>query len=231
MDELLKRLSEGWTGPLTITFWDLGLGMACALGCGFVIAETYRRSHRGVDYSRSFLQVVLLTTVLVAFVTLIVADNLARAFTLVGALAVVRFRTAVKEARDLAFIFWSVGVGMGSGCRFVGITVAFTSIIAAVIMLVTRAGYGVRDPEVKVLRVRLDSSADYEAALSECFGQFLAQWERLSVGLVRQGLLYELVYLIRFKPGTTEQEFVGKVREVAGDHPLTISHRDQKTAF
>ncbi len=231
MDELLDRFAKAWTGPFQLDAWDLLLGTLCALCCGFVICETYRRTHRGSDFSRPFLQVLLIITLLVSFVTLVVGDDLARAFTLVGALSVVRFRTAVKESRDLAFIFWAVGAGMGAGCRFVGLTIGFTVLLAAVVAFVTWRNYGVRDHAIRVLRVRLDSKSDYDSLFTECFKAYLSDSERLSVGLVRQGLLYEIVYLVRLQDSAKEREFLESVREMVGDNPVTLSHRDEKTAF
>jgi Domain of unknown function (DUF4956) len=231
VDPILERLTDAWSGPIHTGPLDLGLALACALGCGFVIAETYRRTHRGVDYTRSFLQVLVLLGMIVAFVTLIVGDDLARAFTLVGALSVVRFRTAVKESRDLAYIFWAVGAGMGAGSRFLTLTILFTAVLAILVAVFTMLRYGLRDTDAKVLRVRLDSSQDYDAVFKESFAKHLADWDRLSVGLVRQATLYEIVYLIRLKDGSTERDLLESVRRVAGDNPVTLSHRDQKTAF
>jgi len=230
-EDLLKQLLDSWKGPLNLDPLALIVSMLCAVCCGFVISETYRRTQRGVDYYRPFVQVLLLITIIVAFVTLVVGDDLARAFTLVGALSVVRFRTAVKEARDLAYIFWAVGVGMGAGCRFLTLTILFTLLVALLIRCLVWAGYGVRDREVKVLRLRIDSAADYDQVFSECFKTFLIDSRRLSVSLVRQGLLHELVYLVRVKPDAKERSFVEALRAVAGDHPITISGRDQETAF
>tara|TARA_B100000965_G_scaffold163106_1_gene135886 strand:+ start:652 stop:1347 length:696 start_codon:yes stop_codon:yes gene_type:complete len=231
MPDFFDSLQGAWGGPLALKPLDLILSLTCALFCGFIISETYRRTHRGVDYSRPFVQVLILCSLIVAFVTLIVGDDLARAFTLVGALSVIRFRTAVKEARDLAFIFWCVAAGMGAGCRFLTLTILFTLVVTLVVVLFVAAGYGVRDPGLKVLRLRLESSANYENVLTDCFRAHLADQRRLSVSLVRQGLLNELVYLIRLKRPDREREFLEEVRQVVGDQPVTLSGRDGDTAF
>jgi hypothetical protein len=231
MPEFLERLIQSWKGPLSLDPFDLTVSLACAIGCGVVISDIYRRSHRGIDYSRPFVQVLLLVTVIVSFVTLIVGDDLARAFTLVGALSVVRFRTAVKEPRDLAFIFWAVGVGMGAGCRFLTLTVTFTVVVSVLVLLLGKIGFGVRDAAIKVLRVRIDSAADYQKAFEACFKASLSDCRRVSASLVRQGLLYELVYFIRLKPSRGEQEFLRALREVTGDQPVTLTSRDNEAEF
>jgi len=229
VNQLLDRLLDAWKGPLHLNAADIGLACLCALICGFVISETYRRTHRGVDYARSFLQVLVIITIIVAFVTLVVGDDLARAFTLVGALSVGRFRTAVKEARDLGFIFWAVGAGMGAGVRLYGLTILFSAILAGVVWILTRMNYGVRDRDVRTLRVRLDSGADLDAAFAEPF-ELLAQVERLSVGLVRAGTLYEVVYRIRLAPGADETQLLTQIRAVCGDNPVTLSRVDESDA-
>jgi uncharacterized membrane protein YhiD involved in acid resistance len=140
---------------------------------------------------------------------------------------VVRFRTAVKEPRDLGFIFWAVGTGMAAGCRFVSITILFTLMVAGLLALLTRVRYGVRDVTVKVLRVRIDSAADYSTVFAAAFKEHLAESERVSVGLVRQGLLHELVFLVRLKGHASERTFLEEVRKVTGDNPVTLTRRDQ----
>ncbi|MGE0711756.1 MAG: DUF4956 domain-containing protein [Planctomycetota bacterium] len=230
MDPILERFAEAWKVPLGIGPLDLAFSSLTALGCGFVIGETYRRTYRGHDYSRSFIQVLLVVTLLVAFVTLVVGNDLARAFTLVGAMSVVRFRTAVKEARDLAFIFWAVCAGMGAGGRFVSLTVVFTLGVALVVVVLTARGWGVRDPDLQLLRLRLDSGANYEELLQEPFTQLLADWRRLSLGLVRDGTLYELVYQVRLKPEVSARDFVDRLRALNQGHAVTLSFPEDGTA-
>jgi len=231
MSELLKSLEGLFGGPLAVKPGDLLLSLLCALLCGFILSETYRRTHRGVDFSRPFVQVLILCPLVVAFVTLIVGDDLARAFTLVGALSVIRFRTAVKEARDLAFIFWAVAVGMGAGCRFLSLTVLFTLVVMVIVFVLVWIGYGVRDKTLKVLRLRLDSSQNYDEVLRDCFRSHLADHRRLSVSLVRQGLLNEVVFLVRLKSEDKEREFLEALRPVVGDNAISLSGREGDTAF
>jgi hypothetical protein len=89
------------------------LGAAFAMGC--VAALTYRLTMRNKGGGDSFLATLVLLALLVALVTVVINDNLARAFSLVGALAIVRFRTVVEDTRDTAFVIYSVVMGMAAG--------------------------------------------------------------------------------------------------------------------
>ena len=95
-----------------------------------VIGWTYRNTYRGVSYTQSYVQTLILLTMIVAIVMLVVGSNIARAFSLVGALSIVRFRNAVKDTRDVGFIFFAMAIGMAVGTRFYLLAVIATVIIS-----------------------------------------------------------------------------------------------------
>src|SRR3989344_1608065 len=82
---------------------------------GIAIAWIYKRTHQGVSYSQSFLISLVLMTVITATAIMVIGNNLTRAFGLIGAFSVVRFRTAIKDVRDIAFVFFALVEGLASG--------------------------------------------------------------------------------------------------------------------
>ena len=97
---------------------DLMLAMCVSALLAYVLAHVYRHTHRGTSYSQSFLVTLFIMSVATAVVMLIIGSNIARAFSLVGALSVIRFRTAVKDARDTGYLFAAMIAGMGCGTQF-----------------------------------------------------------------------------------------------------------------
>ncbi len=89
--------------------------MPLALVFGLFIAAIYRRTMTNLNFSVPILHTIVYLAMIVALIMIIVANELVRAFTLLGAFAVIRFRTPIKDARDGAFIFWSLAAGMGAG--------------------------------------------------------------------------------------------------------------------
>ena len=89
----------------TFSVLDVLLALGLALVCALVVAWTYRATHRNISYSQSYVQTLIILGMLIALIMLVVGSNIARAFALVGALSVVRFRNAIKETRDVGFIF------------------------------------------------------------------------------------------------------------------------------
>ena len=84
------------------------LNLILAFFLGFIISLIYKKTHKGLSYSQSFVLTNIFLAVIVAMVIMVIGNNLARAFALVGALSIIRFRTVVKDTKDTAYIFWSL---------------------------------------------------------------------------------------------------------------------------
>ena len=94
---------EDLTGTFSVA--DITMAMVLSFVLCAIVGLTYRMTHRGISYSQSYVQTLVLMGMVVSLVMLIVGSNIARAFALVGALSIIRFRNAIKETRDVGFIF------------------------------------------------------------------------------------------------------------------------------
>jgi len=104
------------------------LRLAAAFGMGCVVAGVYRLTTRQAN-GTAMLATLVLLSVLIALVTLVIGNSVARAFSLVGALAIVRFRTIVEDTRDTAFVIFAVASGMGCGAGYVAAPLAATPLV------------------------------------------------------------------------------------------------------
>ena len=82
---------------------------------GIAISTVYKFTHRGLSYSQSFMLTIVFVTIIVSMVIMVIGNNLARAFALVGALSIIRFRTVVKDTKDTAYIFLALAAGLAAG--------------------------------------------------------------------------------------------------------------------
>ncbi len=126
-DFIKKSILESGTfdGP-TVT--GIVLGLLTALLAGALIYMVYSRFYTGVIYSRSFAVTLVGMTVLTAMVTLAISTNIVISLGMVGALSIVRFRTAVKDPLDLLYLFWAITSGIASGAKMY-LLVASTALI------------------------------------------------------------------------------------------------------
>ncbi|WP_026659080.1 DUF4956 domain-containing protein [Butyrivibrio sp. AC2005] len=119
----------------SISVLDMVIAMALAFAIGLFIFLVYKKTYQGVMYSSSFGVTLVALTMITTLVILAVTSNVVLSLGMVGALSIVRFRTAIKEPLDIAFLFWSIAVGIVLAAGLIPLAV-FGSIIIGVILMV-----------------------------------------------------------------------------------------------
>ena len=122
------------------SFTDMVVALGLALAIGLFICEVYKKTYRGVMYSRSFGVTLLALAMLTTLAIMTVTSNVVLSLGMVGALSIVRFRTAVKDPMDTVYMFWSIAVGITVGANFILFSIIGTLVIAAVLLLLSFAG-------------------------------------------------------------------------------------------
>lgn len=223
MDELLKEFSRDTSGVGGgIDPWHILIALVTSFFLSLVLAYVYRQTHRGISYSTSFVHTMVLMTITIAVIMEVIGSNIARAFSLVGALSIIRFRTAIKEPRDIAFLFATMAVGMACGTGFPLTAALFTLFMAPVAYFLFRFKIGAMPSSEVLLKVQLAESLDYRTVFQEVFYRFLRDHALLSVETVQGGTALELVYSVHFKPETKENELLDAVRAVNGNRKVAI---------
>lgn len=178
-----------------------------------IIGYTYRVTHQGPSYSQTTVHTMVIMAVVVSLIMLIIGTNIARAFSLVGALSIIRFRNAVKESRDVAFYFLAMAVGMAAGTHHVGVASAFTLVICPMIFYLYRFQVGAQTSSEVLLRLVADESVDYRNAFDEVFFKHLESSDLLSIDGDSSGQ-QELVYSVSLRRGAVEQALLTDLRGV-----------------
>jgi uncharacterized membrane protein YhiD involved in acid resistance len=173
-----------------------------------VIAKVYQYSFRGVSYSPAFMQTLVLCSMVIGAVMLIIGSNIARAFSLVGALSIIRFRNAVKDPRDVAFIFLAMGIGMACGSGFYMIAVTLTAVTAIVIVLMTFFNFGAQSSVERLLRIQAPASKEYEHIFDDILSRYTKGFSLMSVETARMGTELELLFGIRVEKGFSTEKLI-----------------------
>lgn len=119
----------------SVSLLDMALALILAFGIGLFIFFVYKKIYSGVMYSASFGTTLIALTMITTVVILAVTSNVVLSLGMVGALSIVRFRTAIKEPLDIAFLFWSIAVGIVLAAGMIPLAV-IGSVIIGVILLV-----------------------------------------------------------------------------------------------
>jgi hypothetical protein len=175
---------------LSLTMLVIRLVSSFALGC--VVAAVYRFTHGGPGgQSRGLMATLVLLTVLICMMTLVIGNNVARAFSLVGALAIVRFRTVVEDTRDTAFVIFAVSVGMAVGAGFLKIPLVAIPITAlAAFVFHARNGASANGAEHE-LCLRVAPGVVSESTVNDLIAAHVAASHVKSMGTARQGAAWK----------------------------------------
>ncbi|MFF8768027.1 DUF4956 domain-containing protein [Nocardiopsis dassonvillei] len=213
----------------TFSVMDVVLSLTLAFVTSLVVAWTYRATHRNISYSQSYVHTLIILGMLIALIMLVVGSNIARAFALVGALSVVRFRNAVKETRDVGFIFLVMGVGMACGTRFYTLAVIATVVICAVVLLMHRFNWFALNVQRQVVKVQVPADGDdYGPVIDDVLIRFTDEYELISTETVRGGSLLETAYTARLKKGVKPGDVIQRLREInAGQKATVLTGYDQ----
>ncbi len=135
----------------SVSLLDMALALILAFGMGVFIFLVYKKTYTGVQYSSSFGVTLIALTMITTLVILAVTSNVVLSLGMVGALSIVRFRTAIKEPLDIAFLFWSIAVGIVLAAGLIPLAVIGSVVIGIILLaFVNRKPQG--QPYILVLR-------------------------------------------------------------------------------
>ncbi|CCY20141.1 uncharacterized protein BN782_02495 [Eubacterium sp. CAG:786] len=129
----------GGSADLTnaLSLQTIFITLLTATVCGAVIYLVYRFFNRSVIYNENFNILVVLTTVVTAFIIMTISSNVVLSLGMVGALSIVRFRAAVKDPLDIGFLFWGIAAGITAGAQLYWVALLGTAIIAVLYIIIT----------------------------------------------------------------------------------------------
>ena len=196
------------TNVTSVSLLDMVLALVLAFGVGLFVFFIYKKTYSGVMYSSSFGVTLIALTMITTLVILAVTSNVVLSLGMVGALSIVRFRTAIKEPMDIAFLFWSIAVGIVLGAGLIPLAV-FGSVVIGIILLVFANHKDSSNPYIVALSCEGNESEKAAAA-------YLAQQTNKCIfksKTARKGSV-ELNMEVRLKDDNTD--FINKLADLPG---------------
>ncbi|GLW35597.1 DUF4956 domain-containing protein [Actinoplanes regularis] len=206
----------------TFSVGDIAAVMALSFLLSSLVAWVYRFTHRNVSYSQSYVQTLVVLGMLISLIMLVVGSNIARAFALVGALSVVRFRNAIKETRDVGFIFLVMGVGMATGTRFYTLAIVAAVVISLITVVMFRFNWFANNVQRQVVKVQVPPDGNYTEHIQDVLIAHTSEFELVSMESIRGGALTELMYSVRLKKGHEPGQLISALGERTGGQRVTV---------
>lgn len=197
------------------------LGLAAVLGV-VVAAIYYTAQRRPAAEVFPFLVTLSLLTILVAMTTRVIGDNVARAFGLVGALSIVRFRTVVEDTRDTAFVIFAVAVGMAAGAGFPDVWLVGVPVVTVVAVGLSRLGQSFKTSAANTagsestLELRLAAALDPNKTVADVFARHVSSSRLKSAVTARQGAALDVTYFVKIARTDGQLALVRELGQIEG---------------
>lgn len=205
------------------------LHLLLAFVLGQAVAWVYSVTHHGLSYSRSQVQALVLLSVIVATVMLAIGNNLARAFGLFGALALIRFRTPVKDTRDTVYLFMAVAVGIAVGSRNLSIAVVGTAVLCALSLYLHWARVGARGGHDGMLRLRVAPEQHDEARLRKVLRRYCERFTLADLADQGSDAPLEMAYHVRLLDPGLSHGLLAELRSVGGVAGASLLLHDESS--
>lgn len=212
--DLIKPLINQGSMVGSLDIWQLLLALAVGLLSGLYIFHIYKRTFNGVLYSRSFNVSLVLLTLVTTLIIRTISSNLTLSLGMVGALSIVRFRTAVKEAMDTVFMFWAVAVGITIGAGFYVPGIVCTAIIGLILFIMSAVKAKGTYPYLLI--IRHDPGSEY--AVSKAVKKLPYKTKVKSKTVTQNGV--ELTMEVRLRGD--ESRLVNDFLEIGGVRDATL---------
>ena len=207
-------LASGITLPafLICTAVSLVLGIATAL------ISMYR-----TKCSQSFAVTLAVLPAIVQIVIMLVNGNVGAGVAVAGAFSLVRFRSVPGTAREIGVIFLAMALGLATGMGYVVLAAVFFVVIAAVLFLLTKLGFGTRRTDERLLRITIPENLDYDCLFDDLFATYTTAHTLERVKTANMGTLYELQYRVTLRDAQVPKAFLDALRCRNGNLNLTCS--------
>jgi uncharacterized membrane protein YhiD involved in acid resistance len=211
--------------PLPEIIFAIGLSFALNL----LIAMTYKTTHKGGDFSQDYVHALLILGTTVSVVVMVVRIGptpevaQATAFGIFAAFSIIRFRANVSASRDIGFIFVAMAAGLGVGAREYSLASACTIVICAIVYVFSRMDAFAPSRASHRLRIRVTNDIDHDVAFRDCFDNYLAHSDLISVESIQAGMMTELRYNVNLKNSEKPGEFVSALQQLNGNNRVLLT--------
>lgn len=206
------------TADNSINISQAAISLGASIVIGVIIAIVYMYISKKEGYQKNFIIGLLMLPAVVSVVILLVGSNVARAFSMAGAFALVRFRSAPGSAKDISIVFFTMAAGLACGLGYV----TFAAVMLLLLILISAFGFADRNEGRKQLKIVIPESLNYNSVFDDLFDKYTSENRLNKVKTTNMGTMYELTYEIRLKNDDAEKDFIDELRVRNGNLNISV---------
>jgi len=210
-------------GPTqALTAYQILLSLCVAFLAGSFLAAVYRWTHTGFSYSRSFVQAMVLASIVACIMIIAIGNNLARGLGILGALALIRFRTPIRDPRDIIFLFAALAIGIASGAQVFGVCILGSIFFGVTSLYLSWSPFTSRREFEGLLRFMAPSGSKIDDAIRDVFKEYTSSVEMVSVRDALQGDSMEYAYQVRLRDPTYKGDLIRSIENLQDVSEVSI---------
>lgn len=199
------------------------------MGLSLLITLTFIFTHRKTGFPSSMIVTILCMGPIASIIVVCIGSNLARAISIGGGLALIRYRNTIEDPRDLVYLFLSLATGMACGTGFIGYAVVVIVFILLVLVIINLIRFDSFGGNVMKLQIVIPESLDYYDVFDPVLKSYCKFYHLDKVKTTDYGTLAELVYRIKLKDLSKQKELIDAVRERNGNLNVTLVRKATDT--
>jgi hypothetical protein len=206
----------------TLVATEIFYSLCIAFVLSLVLANIYRWTHQGFSYQRSFIQTVVLACIVICIMIMAIGNNMARGLGILGAMAFVRFRTPIRDPRDVIFIFASLAIGISCGAQVFMVATLGTLFFGFTAFFLSWSPWASRREFEGLLRFMLPADSKAVTSLPEIFGQYCTGTELIATREAIQGEVLEFAYQIRLIDPSYKVDLVDAIAKLPESSEVSL---------
>jgi len=191
-----------------------------------VIALVYEKTFQGLSYSRGLIQSMILGSIVSCLLMIAIGDNIARGIGIVGSLAIIRFRTNLRDPRDLIFIFAALGVGVSCGVQSYSAAAIGSSVFCLVVYLLYISPFGTRRKHDGLLRFQIPAKHETAEEVVDILKRSTKSFMLVTMRDVAQGKVFDYSYQVKLMHPVDSQTLISKLENIKGIRGLSYTNQE-----
>ncbi|PYG87221.1 uncharacterized protein DUF4956 [Ruminiclostridium sufflavum DSM 19573] len=209
-------------------------GMLSALGAslllGLIISLAYIHTHKKEGYSRSFVVTLIMLPAIISVIIMLIGNNVARAFSLAGAFSLIRFRSAPGDPKDIAYIFFTLAVGLGCGMGYLAYSAIFAIMLCIVMIILNEISFAAPQTSSMQLKIIIPEDLNFQGLFDDILNKYTSSWNLKKVKTGDFGSIFEVVYSLNLKGEADQKKFIDELRCRNGNLNITLTQNQLLSA-
>lgn len=215
----INALSSSVTNP---TLFSVFYAFLLSFVLGSAITILYIKTFRGLSYSRNFLHCLVLCPILTSIAMQAIGDNVARGIGMVGTISLLRFRTDIKDPRDMLFIFAALTVGLASGVHAYSVAALGALCFGIAVFVLAKTPFSHGPQYDALLRLNLTASENQQRELEQILNSHCKNYNLVSLREMGQGNILDFAYHVKFKNNGMKEALVRNVKAIEGAKSVNL---------